>query len=116
MARITDKPIAKSTAPAVRRPAQIAKKSETDLAPGTAALALDISGMIEAARTQVAQAANAALTTLYWQIGTRIRQDVLKDRRAEYGAEIVAALGRQLEARFGRGFGEKSLRRMVPFA
>ncbi len=72
--------------------------------------------MIETARAQVAQTANAALTTLYWQIGNRIRQDVLKDRRAEYGAEIVSALGRQLEVRFGRGFGERSLRRMVQFA
>ena len=72
--------------------------------------------MIEAARTQVAHNANATLTTLYWQIGTRIRQDVLEERRAEYGAEIVAALGRQLTTRFGRGFEEKSLRRMVQFA
>ena len=32
------------------------------------------------------------------------------------GEEIVAALGRQLEAEFGRGFGEKNLRRMVQFA
>jgi predicted nuclease of restriction endonuclease-like (RecB) superfamily len=80
------------------------------------ALALEIGRMIDAARGQVAQTVNAALTALYWQIGTRVRQDVLKDRRAEYGAEIVAALGRQLEARFGRGFGEKNLRRMVQFA
>ena len=72
--------------------------------------------MIETARAQVAQTANVALTTLYWQIGNRVRQDVLGERRAQYGAEIVAALGRQLEARFGRGFGEKSLRRMVQFA
>jgi uncharacterized protein DUF1016/nuclease YhcG-like protein len=64
----------------------------------------------------VAQTANAALTTLHWQIGARGRQDVLRERRAKYGAEIVAALGRRLEARFGRGFGEKSLRRMVQFA
>jgi predicted nuclease of restriction endonuclease-like (RecB) superfamily len=39
----------------------------------------------------------------------------LRERRAEYGAEIVAALGRQLEMQFGRGFGEKNLRRMVQF-
>ena len=32
------------------------------------------------------------------------------------GAEIVATLGRQLEAELGRGFGEKNLRRMVQFA
>lgn len=72
--------------------------------------------MIEAARQQTSQAANAALTTLYWQVGTRIREEILRDRRAEYGARIVAALGRQLEARFGRGFGEKSLRHTLRFA
>jgi predicted nuclease of restriction endonuclease-like (RecB) superfamily len=85
-------------------------------APDATALALDIGRMIEEARQQVAQTANAALTTLYWQIGTRVRQDVLQQRRAEYGAEIVAALGRQLEDRYGRGFGQKNLHRMVQFA
>jgi predicted nuclease of restriction endonuclease-like (RecB) superfamily len=81
-----------------------------------ATLAIEIGALIEDARRKVAQTANAALTTLYWQIGARIRHHVLKERRAEYGAEIVAALGRQLEARFGRGFEEKNLRRMVQFA
>jgi hypothetical protein len=32
------------------------------------------------------------------------------------GKEIVAALGRQLESEFERGFGEKNLHRMVQFA
>jgi type I restriction enzyme M protein len=80
------------------------------------ALAADIRQMIEAARQQVAQAVNAGLTTLYWQIGARIRQDVLENKRAEYGAEILATLSRQLAPEFGRGFGEKNLRRMVQFA
>lgn len=79
-------------------------------------LELEIGRMIETAQGHVAEAANAALTTLYWQIGARIQQDVLQERRAAYGAEIVSALGRQLEARFGRGFGEKSLRHMLRFA
>ncbi len=81
-----------------------------------AALALDLGKLIDAARQQVAVAANAALTTLYWRIGHRVREEVLEGRRAEYGAHIVAAVGRQLEARHGRGFGEKNLRRMVQFA
>jgi predicted nuclease of restriction endonuclease-like (RecB) superfamily len=79
-------------------------------------LARDLGELIDAARHQVAQAANAALTALYYEIGTRIRRDVLKEKRAEYGAEIVSALGRQLEERYGRGFGEANLRRMVQFA
>jgi predicted nuclease of restriction endonuclease-like (RecB) superfamily len=79
-------------------------------------LAIEIAGMIEASRQQVAQTVNAALTALYWGIGARLRRDVLQARRAEYGARIVAGLGRQLEGRYGRGFGEKSLRHMLRFA
>lgn len=74
------------------------------------ALALDLGKMIDAARQQVALAANAALTTLCWQLGRRVRAEVLQGRRAAYGVKIVAALGRQLEVRYGRGFSEKSLR------
>jgi predicted nuclease of restriction endonuclease-like (RecB) superfamily len=79
-------------------------------------LVRDLGSMIEEARNQVAAAANAALTSLYWQMGYRVRTEVLDGRRAEYGAQIVAAVGRQLEASYGRGFGEKNLRRMVQFA
>jgi predicted nuclease of restriction endonuclease-like (RecB) superfamily len=103
--------------PAVRETVAFGDRSPT--LPGdaeVAAFALDLGKMIEAARLQVAVAANAALTTLYWQIGHRVRTEVLEGRRAEYGVQIVAAVGRQLEARYGRGFGEKNLRRMVQFA
>ena len=89
-----------------------ASSSRSDLLPDDAeivGLALDLGKMIETARQQVAVAANAALTTLYWQLGHRIHAEVLEGRRAVYGAQIVAAVGRQLEASHGRGFGEKDL-------
>ncbi len=76
----------------------------------------DIRQMIEETRSAAAVTVNAGLTMLYWQIGTRIRQDILKNKRAAYGAEIVATLSRQLAPEFGRGFEEKNLRRMVQFA
>jgi predicted nuclease of restriction endonuclease-like (RecB) superfamily len=72
--------------------------------------------MILATRQTVARGVNAALVVLYWNIGQRIRKDILKEKRAEYGEQIVAALGRQLEREFGRGYGEKNLHRMVQFA
>lgn len=80
------------------------------------ALLADVRELIVSARGQVAQVVNASLTMLYWQIGQRVRRDVLQERRAEYGEKIVAALARQLEKEFGRGFAEKNLRRMVQFA
>ena len=83
---------------------------------GTNALATELGRWIEEARGQAAVAVNAALTTLYWRIGHRVRTEVLGNTRAGYGERIVAAVGRQLEARHGRGFGEKNLRRMMQFA
>jgi predicted nuclease of restriction endonuclease-like (RecB) superfamily len=76
----------------------------------------DIRRLIEETRESVAAAVNAGLTMLYWRIGRRIRQDVLKGERAEYGEDIVSALSRQLEADYGRGFSAKNLRHMIRFA
>jgi len=76
----------------------------------------DVRALIEAAREQTARAVNSALVGLYWNIGTRIRQDILQEKRARYGEEIVATLSRQLTAEFGKGYTEKGLRRMIQFA
>jgi len=72
--------------------------------------------MIEAARGQVAQAVNTGLTLLHWRIGDRIRLEILQEKRADYGAEIVATLSRELVPEFGRGFSDKALWHMVRFA
>ena len=88
----------------------------TEMTPSSDALLVELRGMIAEARAQVAQVANAALTTLYWRIGHRISRDILGEKRADYGKRIVASLGRQLAAEFGAGFGEKNLHRMIQFA
>ena len=85
-------------------------------AKGLSVLLADVRGLIVQAREGAARAVDAGLTTLYWHVGQRIRQDILKEKRAEYGEEIVSALSAQLEQEFGRGFGEKNLRRMIQFA
>lgn len=79
-------------------------------------LLTELRKLILSVRSQVAQTINAGLTLLYWQVGDRIRREVLKEKRADYGLQIVPALGRQLEIEFGRGFSEKSLRHMIHFA
>jgi predicted nuclease of restriction endonuclease-like (RecB) superfamily len=89
------------------------------MVPGAAlppVLLSEVRDLILEARQRTAQAVNAGLTLLYWQVGDRIRREVLKEKRAEYGAEIVVSLARALEPEFGRGFSDKSLRHMVRFA
>jgi len=49
----------------------------------------EIKTLIEQSRQQVAVTVNATMTMLYWQIGRRINQEVLKEQRAEYGRQIV---------------------------
>jgi predicted nuclease of restriction endonuclease-like (RecB) superfamily len=79
-------------------------------------LVADLRKMIDESRQVVSRTVNSALVWLYWNIGKRIRENVLQNKRAGYGDEIVAALSRELTAEFGRGYTEKSLRRMIQFA
>ena len=76
----------------------------------------DIRSLIAQTRLVVAATVNAGLTMLYWKIGQRINNEILKNRRAEYGQEIITALSAQLVVEYGEGFNEKNLQRMRQFA
>lgn len=79
-------------------------------------LLTDIRALIGSARDQVAQAVNAGLVRLYWSVGQRIRQDILSEKRAEYGQRIVQTLSGKLTREYGQGFGRQNLFSMVRFA
>lgn len=77
----------------------------------------DLKALIDQARQQVAVAVNTGLTHLYWQVGQRIRTDLLRDEdRAAYGKRILATLSQELTQHYGKGFTESALNRMVKFA
>lgn len=76
----------------------------------------EIRQLIEAVRSRVGTYVNIELTMMYWQVGNRIRREILKDKRAEYGAQIVSTLSAQLAADYGEGFGRRNLFRMIKFA
>lgn len=101
------------TSPAVKKSA-LAKASTTIGA--SPALVTDLRQLILSAREQVARAVDSGLILLYWSIGHRIRTDVLKEKRAEYGEKILHAVSAKLTAEFGRGYGQRNLARMVQFA
>lgn len=76
----------------------------------------DLQRLIHQAREQLAQAVNSGLVLLYWEVGRRIRTEILQQRRAAYGEQIVPTLSAQLVPDFGDGFGSRNLFRMIRFA
>ncbi len=92
------------------------KLALTKPVPQPVALLTEIRHLILATREAVARSVNATLVILCWQIGQRIRRDILQDKRAEYGEQIVHALSGQLTVEFGRGFTRTNIFNMVRFA
>jgi predicted nuclease of restriction endonuclease-like (RecB) superfamily len=88
-------------------------ENETEM---TKSLLGEIQTLIEYSRQQAAISVNYEMTMLYWHIGLRINQEVLKDKRAEYGRKIVVNLSKNLIKEYGGSFSEKNLRRMMQFA
>lgn len=82
-------------------------------AAGPTALLSEVRELILQTRKTVAQGVNSALVMLYWQIGQRIRTDILKEKRAGYGERIFHALSGKLMKEFGRGFTERNLANMA---
>ena len=82
----------------------------------TSNLVLELSSLIEESKQQVAKVANSTLTLLFWHVGKRIQEEVLKNERAEYGKQIVTIVSIQLAEKYGRNFEEKNVRRMMQFS
>lgn len=70
----------------------------------------EISKLINESRQRVAITVNSEISLLYWHIGKRINDDILQNKRAEYGKQIVYTLSKQLTLEFGKGWSEKQLR------
>lgn len=80
-----------------------------------AGLIEELRGMIDQTRQSIATTIDSGITILYWKVG-RINKEILKNTRADYGEKIVATVSRQLAYEYGKGFLEKSLRRMIQLA
>ncbi len=76
----------------------------------------EIKQLIEQSRQNVAIAVNSELTMLYWNIGRRINIEILNEKRAEYGKQIVATLSRQLTSEYGDGWSKRLLHQCLRFA
>jgi predicted nuclease of restriction endonuclease-like (RecB) superfamily len=78
-------------------------------------LVSELKQIIVAAKQQAQITVNTQLTLLYWQIGEKIQNHTLNNARADYGKQVIKQLASELTQEFGKGFNEKSLRRMLQF-
>ena len=76
----------------------------------------ELVSLIEEGKRQLSFAANATITLTYWRVGKLINDDILNNKRAGYGKQIVVSVARQLVLQYGKSYEEKNLRRMMQFA
>lgn len=62
---------------------------------------------------KVASAINSEMIILYWNIGKIIKNEILKDERAEYGKTIIKSLSGELTNSYGKGYSQRNLFNMV---
>ena len=99
-----------------KKPEKVIKpKAVAPVAPETQLLG-DIRSLIEASREQMSQAVNTGLVLLYWSVGERIRREILGNKRAKYGQEILVTLSQELAVGYGNGFSASNLSRMIKFS
>lgn len=75
----------------------------------------DIKYLIDQTKIIVARTVNSEMTKLYWYIGKRIKEEILKDERAEYGQQVIKLLAEHLSVEYGKGFTSSALTRMIKF-
>jgi len=74
-----------------------------------------ISNLIEQSRHAIYIHANGTTIKMYWEIGKYINEDILENKRADYGKKIVSHLATQLMGKYGRTYESRNLRRMMQF-
>ena len=79
-------------------------------------LVVELKSLIASTKEQVAVSVNSSLTLMYWQIGYKINEDILKNSRAEYGKEILQTVSAKLTEEFGQGFSKRNLADMIKFS
>ena len=77
--------------------------------PESQLLYTDVCHIIDETRTRVAVYVNAEVCHTNWLIGKRIKEDILYNKRAEYGKQVVKNLSARLTEKYGRGWSDRTL-------
>ena len=95
-----------------KKTSQLATQDEAQ----SAIVLSELRALITGAQTRAAVAVNRELVLLYWDLGHRIRVEILREERAEYGERILPTLSAKLVEEFGKGYSRPNLVNMMKFA
>jgi len=73
----------------------------------------NIKTIIDTSKQQAVIQLNNTMILSYWEIGERLKTEILKDKRATYGQEVVKKISKELTLEYGRGYSKASLFRMI---
>ncbi|MDX2130360.1 MAG: PDDEXK nuclease domain-containing protein [Chloroherpetonaceae bacterium] len=65
--------------------------------------------LINESKSAIAISVNRQLTLLYWNIGKTIKSDILHNKRAGYGEQVIETLSLKLTEEFGKGWTKQQL-------
>ena len=87
-----------------------------NITPNKSQLYYEIKNLIENSKQKVAVSVNAEITLLYWHVGKKIKEEILRNKRADYGKHIVESLASQLQTDYSRGWSKRQLHHCLRFA
>ena len=94
---------------------KIIRKDTNIQVPSIENLYRDACLIIDQAQQSAYRAVNETLIKRNWLLGMRIQHEILKDKRAEYGEQVIGNLGEELTEKYGSGFIKRNLWYFVDF-
>ena len=73
----------------------------------------NIKTIIDTSKQQAVIQVNNTMIISYWEIGERLKIEILKDKRAVYGQEVIKKISEKLTLEYGRGYSRSNLERMM---
>ena len=79
-------------------------------------LLIALNQIVRSGKSRILASINSTISLVYWQVGSRINQELLKGDRATYGQQVIKNASTHLTEQFGDGWGEKHLRHCIRFS
>lgn len=80
---------------------------------GEQQLYADVCQIIDGTRTRIATYVNTEVCLTNWYVGKRIKEDVLYNKRADYGKQVLKSLSKRLTMKYGSGWSLYKLQHCV---